>query len=55
MAEQENDKVKVEINRDLANELKKLMQVGDTYSTVIQKLLDDKKVSKYGKTNRTNG
>lgn len=33
------DKIKVEIERDLANELIKLKQVGDTYSDVIKKSL----------------
>lgn len=33
------DKVKVELERELVNELIKLKQVGDTYSDVIKKLL----------------
>ncbi|HIH96044.1 MAG TPA: hypothetical protein HA348_00890 [Thermoplasmata archaeon] len=34
------DKVKVELDRDLLNELIKLKQVGDTYSDAIRRLLE---------------
>lgn len=34
------DKVKVEIERKILNELIKLKEVGDTYSDVIRKLLN---------------
>jgi predicted CopG family antitoxin len=33
------DKVKVEIEREILNQLIKLKEVGDTYSDVIRKLL----------------
>ena len=32
--------VRIMIDRDLANELKKMMDVGDTYTTVIRRLLE---------------
>ena len=32
--------VRIMIERDLANELKKMMDVGDTYTTVIRRLLE---------------
>lgn len=34
------DKVKVELDRDLLNELIKLKRVGDTYSDAIRRLLE---------------
>ncbi len=34
------DKIKVEIDRDVANRLLKQKEVGDTYSDVIKRLLD---------------
>jgi len=37
------DKIKVELDRDIVNELIKLKQVGDTYSDVIKKLLKNAK------------
>ena len=36
------DKVKVEIEREILNQLIKLKEVGDTYSDVIKKLLKRK-------------
>ena len=36
------DKVKVELDRELLNELIKLKSVGDTYSDVIRKLMKKK-------------
>lgn len=36
------DKVKVELDRKLVNDLIKLKQVGDTYSDVIKRLLRKK-------------
>jgi len=36
------DKVKVELEKNLVNELIKLKEVGDTYSDVIRKLLEGK-------------
>jgi len=35
------DKIKVQIDRDVANELIKRKQVGDTYSDVIRRLLEN--------------
>jgi len=40
MDKTDRKKVKVELDRDVANMLKKMMDVGDTYSTVIQRLID---------------
>ncbi len=37
------DKIKVELDRGIVNELIKLKQVGDTYSDVIKKLLKNAK------------
>ncbi len=37
------DKVKVELDRDIVNELIKLKQVGNTYSDVIKKLIKNAK------------
>lgn len=37
------DKVKVEIEREILNQLIKLKEVGDTYSDVIRRLLQKKK------------
>ena len=34
------DKVKVELKREIVNKLIKMKKVGDTYSDVIQRLLD---------------
>jgi len=34
------DKVKVQIERDLANKLKSMMAVGETYSDIIRRLLN---------------
>ena len=34
------DKIKVELDKDIANDLIKLKEVGDTYSDVIRKLLE---------------
>ncbi len=34
------DKVKVQLDRDVLNQLIKLKEVGDTYSTVIRRLLE---------------
>ena len=36
------DKVKVQIERELANKLKGMMSVGETYSDVIKRLLNAK-------------
>jgi len=33
-------KVKVELDRDIASRLKKMMDVGETYSTVIRRCLE---------------
>lgn len=35
-----NKGVRIMIERDLANELKKMMDVGDTYTTVIRRILE---------------
>lgn len=35
-----NKGVRIMIDRELANELKKMMDVGDTYTTVIRRLLE---------------
>lgn len=35
------DKIKVELDRDIANRLLKRKEVGDTYSDVIKRLLDN--------------
>lgn len=40
------DKTKVEIEKDILNQLIKLKKVGDTYSDVIRKLLEQKKDGK---------
>ena len=37
------DKVNVELNRDIANRLLKMKNVGDSYSDIIGRLLDGKK------------
>ncbi len=37
------DKVNVELDRDVANRLIKLKNVGDSYSDIIRRLLDEKK------------
>ena len=37
------DKVKVELDRDIANQLIQLKKVGDSYSDIIRRLLDEKK------------
>jgi predicted CopG family antitoxin len=37
------DKTKIEIRTEILNELIKLKNVGDTYSDVIRRLLDEKK------------
>lgn len=37
------NKVKIEIERSLANEIKRLLEVGDTYSSVIKKILNQYK------------
>jgi predicted CopG family antitoxin len=37
------DKVKISIDREVANKLKSMMKVGDTYSDVIKRLLNEKK------------
>ncbi len=34
------DKVKIQIEKDLANKLKSMMSVGETYSDVIRGLMD---------------
>lgn len=36
------DKIKVQLDRDVANALLRLKEVGDTYSGVIRKLLKDR-------------
>jgi len=36
-------KVKVELDRDIANQLIQLKKVGDSYSDIIRRLLDEKK------------
>lgn len=38
-----DDKVNVELDRDVANRLLKLKNVGDSYSDIIRRLLDEKK------------
>jgi len=38
-----DDKVNVELERDVANKLIKLKNVGDSYSDIIRRLLDEKK------------
>jgi predicted CopG family antitoxin len=40
------DKVKVEFDRDVLNDLLKLKQVGDTYSDVVRQLLKEKEETK---------
>jgi predicted CopG family antitoxin len=40
------DKVKVELDRDVVNRLIRMKQVGDSYSTIIKRLLDDKDKTK---------
>jgi len=40
------DKVKISIDREVANKLKSMMKVGDTYSDVIKRLLNEKKKKK---------
>jgi len=42
MANNEDNKVKIELDRDVANQLIQLKEVGDTYSNVIRKLLAKK-------------
>lgn len=37
------EKVNVELDRDVANQLIKLKNVGDSYSDIIRRLLDEKK------------
>lgn len=37
------DKVKISIDREVANKLKSMMKVGDTYPDVIKRLLNEKK------------
>lgn len=37
------EKVNVELDRDVANRLIKLKNVGDSYSDIIRRLLDEKK------------
>lgn len=37
------DKIKVQLDKDVANALIKLKEVGDTYSDVIRRLLKDAK------------
>ena len=34
------DKVKIQLDKDVVNELIKLKQVGDTYSDVVKRLLE---------------
>jgi len=36
------DKVKVQLDKDVVNRLIKLKEVGDTYSDVVRRLLNDK-------------
>ncbi|NIA03801.1 MAG: hypothetical protein GWP09_00440 [Nitrospiraceae bacterium] len=36
------DKVKVQLDRDILNELLKMKQVGDSYSDVIRRLLEER-------------
>jgi len=40
MQKKEKTKTKVEIDRELADTLKSMMKVGDTYSDVIRRLLE---------------
>ncbi|MEX2721338.1 MAG: antitoxin VapB family protein [Candidatus Wukongarchaeota archaeon] len=40
------DKVKISIRREIANKLKSMKKVGDTYSDVIKRLLNEKKKNK---------
>ena len=46
MDKKDRKKVKIEIERDLANELKKMMDVGDTYTSVIRRLMEKCKSQK---------
>lgn len=39
MSMDNKDKIKIEIDRSVANQLLKLKEVGDTYSDVIERLL----------------
>ena len=36
-----NKKTQIQISKELANRLKKLMMVGDTYEIIISKILDN--------------
>lgn len=40
------DKIKIQIDKDVANELIKRKQVGDTYSDVIRRLLKNAELNK---------
>jgi len=44
------DKVKISIRREIANKLKSMMKVGDTYSDVIKRLLNEKKKNQHVQT-----
>jgi len=44
------DKVKISIHREVANKLKSMMKVGDTYSDVIKRLLNEKKKNQHVQT-----
>jgi hypothetical protein len=44
------DKVKISIDREVANKLKSMMKVGDTYTDVIKRLLNEKKKNQHVQT-----
>jgi hypothetical protein len=44
------DKVKISIHREVANKLKSMMKVGDTYTDVIKRLLNEKKKNQHVQT-----
>ncbi len=44
------DKVKISIHREVANKLKSMKKVGDTYTDVIKRLLNEKKKNQHVQT-----